>query len=232
MALFDWLLGRPLATAEEDRERVGVMAGIPMLGLDALASAAYGPEAALTILMLLGTAGTAAIGPITLLIVGLLFLVYLSYRQTIAAYPHGGGSYTVAKDNLGVRWGLLAAAALMIDYVLTVAVGISAGVGALVSAIPELQSYTLVLCLATLGTDYHDQSARSQGIRRRLRHTNLPVHSLAAWRIGRRRHQSVCHEWSSDARCSAAYDTRPGGNRQPLAARQSLRQRLHRDDRR
>src|SRR5262249_44430241 len=133
MALFDWLFGRPLATAEEEGERVGTAAGIPLLGLDALSSAAYGPEAALTILLVLGTTGLQYINPITLLIVGLLFLVYLSYRQTIAAYPTGGGSYTVAKENLGVRPGLLAAAALMIDYVLVVAVGISAGVGALVS---------------------------------------------------------------------------------------------------
>ncbi|HJZ55351.1 MAG TPA: APC family permease [Gemmataceae bacterium] len=151
MALFDWLFGRPLATAEEEGERVGTAAGIPLLGLDALSSAAYGPEAALTILLVLGTTGLQYINPITLLIVGLLFLVYLSYRQTIAAYPTGGGSYTVAKENLGVRPGLLAAAALMIDYVLVVAVGISAGVGALVSAIPELQPYTLSLCLVILG---------------------------------------------------------------------------------
>jgi amino acid transporter len=151
MPFADWLFGRPLATEEEEGERVGVAAGIPMLGLDALSSAAYGPEAALTVLLVLGAAGVGYVGPITLLIVGLLFLVYLSYRQTIAAYPTGGGSYTVAKENLGVWPGLLAAAALMIDYVLTVAVGISAGVGALVSAIPELQPHTLKLCVAILG---------------------------------------------------------------------------------
>lgn len=151
MALMNWLFGRPLATAEEEGERVGVAAGIPMLGLDALSSAAYGPEAALTVLLVLGASGLEHIGPITLLIVGLLFLVYVSYRQTLAAYPNGGGSYTVAKENLGVRMGLLAAAALMIDYVLTVAVGISAGVGALVSAIPKWQPHTLTLCLVILG---------------------------------------------------------------------------------
>jgi amino acid transporter len=151
MRLADWLFGRHLATEEEEGERVGVTAGIPMLGLDALSSAAYGPEAALTVLLVVGAAGLGYIGPITLLIVGLLFLVYLSYRQTIAAYPTGGGAYTVAKENLGTRPGLLAAAALMIDYVLTVAVGISAGVGALVSAAPGLQPYTLALCLVILG---------------------------------------------------------------------------------
>ena len=150
MSLFDYILGRRLATYEEGEQRVGVLAGIPMLGLDALGSAAYGPEAALTLLIPLGAMGIAYIGPISTLIIILLLVVYLSYRQTIAAYPHGGGSYTVAKDNLGTTAGLFAAAALLLDYVLVVAVGISAGVGALVSALPALQPHTLSLCLAIL----------------------------------------------------------------------------------
>jgi amino acid transporter len=150
MNLAHWLLGRRLATDEEGEQRVGVLAAIPMLGLDALGSAAYGPEAALTLLIPLGAAGPAYIGPISTLIIILLLVVYFSYRQTIEAYPHGGGSYTVAKENLGVTAGLLAAAALILDYVLVVAVGISAGVGALISAVPALQPYTLWLCLAIL----------------------------------------------------------------------------------
>ncbi len=150
MKVADWLLGKHLATEEEEGQRVGLVAGIPMLGLDALASSAYGPEAALTLLIPLGAAGLAYIGPISALIIALLIVVAVSYRQTIAAYPSGGGSYTVAKENLGTSLGLLAAAALMLDYVLVVAVGISAGIGALVSAIPALQPYTLPLCLATL----------------------------------------------------------------------------------
>jgi amino acid transporter len=150
MALTDVFFGRTLATDEEGEQRVGVLAGIPMLGLDALGSAAYGPEAALTLLIPLGAAGLGYIGPISALIIALLLVVYFSYRQTIAAYPLGGGSYTVARENLGTAAGLLAAAALMLDYVLVVAVGISAGVGALISAVPELQPYTLPLCLAIL----------------------------------------------------------------------------------
>src|SRR6516165_9951718 len=150
MSISDYLFGRRLATFEEGEQRVGVLAGIPMLGLDALGSAAYGPEAALTLLIPLGAAGVFAIGPISTLILVLLIVVYFSYRRTIAAYPLGGGSYTVAKENLGTAPGLLAAAALMLDYVLVVAVGISAGIGALVSALPRLQPYTLALCLATL----------------------------------------------------------------------------------
>src|SRR6516162_7024446 len=166
MPLSDYLFGRRLATFEEGEQRVGVLSGIPMLGLDALGSAAYGPEAALTLLIPLGTAGLVYIGPISALIIALLSIVYFSYRQTIAAYPHGGGSYTVAKDNLGTIAGLLAAAALMLDYVLVVAVGISAGVGALISAVPVLQPYTLPLCLAILAliTLVNLRGARESGL--------------------------------------------------------------------
>ncbi len=149
-SIADALFGRPLATEEEKAERIGPLKGIPIFGLDALSSAAYGPEAALTLLIPLGMAGVAYIWPITVGIVVLLGIVYFSYRQTIAAYPQGGGSYTVASENLGRGPGLLAAAALMIDYVLTAAVGISAGVGALVSAVPSLQNQTLRLCLGIL----------------------------------------------------------------------------------
>ena len=150
MSLLDLLLGKPLASDQARAECIGVGAGIPIFGLDALSSAAYGPEAALTLLIPLGTVGTAYMLPISASIIVLLAIVYFSYRQTIQAYPGGGGSYTVARQNLGANAGLLAAAALMIDYILTVAVGISAGVGALVSAIPSLQSHTLAICLGIL----------------------------------------------------------------------------------
>ena len=150
MSILDILLGKPLANWDERAEQIGVSAGIPIFGLDALSSAAYGPEAALTLLLPLGAAGVAYIVPVSASIIVLLAIVYLSYRQTIAAYPGGGGSYTVATENLGVYPGLLAAAALMLDYILVVAVGISAGVGALVSAVPKLQPHTLLICLAIL----------------------------------------------------------------------------------
>ena len=150
MSLIDTILGRPLASDESGAQRIGVAAGVPTFGLDALSSAAYGPEAALTVLLPLGAAGLTYIFPITVAIVVLLGILYISYRQTIAAYPNGGGSYTVAHENLGPHAGLVAAAALMTDYVLTVAVGISAGIGALISAVPALQPYTLALCLVIL----------------------------------------------------------------------------------
>jgi amino acid transporter len=150
MNLLDLCFGKPLAASDERAEQLGVTSGIPIFGLDALSSAAYGPEAALTLLIPLGAAGIAYIVPISASIIVLLAIVYFSYRQTIAAYPGGGGSYTVASENLGVFAGLLAASALMIDYVLTVAVGISAGVGALVSALPKLLPHTTLLCVGIL----------------------------------------------------------------------------------
>jgi amino acid transporter len=150
MKLEDLLLGKPLRSSEEAGEKLGSIGGLSVFGLDALSSAAYGPEAALTLLIPLAAAGIAYIVPITASIVILLVIVYFSYRQTIEAYPGGGGSYTVARENLGEFAGLLAAAALMIDYVLTAAVGISAGVGALVSAVPSLQPHTLPICLGIL----------------------------------------------------------------------------------
>jgi amino acid transporter len=150
MNISDLILGKPLQTSDERGEQVGPAAGIPIFGLDALSSAAYGPEAALSLLIPLGILGVQYIVPVSAAIITLLIIVYFSYLQTIAAYPSGGGSYTVARSNLGAGPGLLAAAALLTDYILTAAVGISAGVGALVSAIPSLQPHTVTLCLSIL----------------------------------------------------------------------------------
>lgn len=150
MSVIDVLFGRPLASDEQTHQKIGPIAGIPIFGLDALGSAAYGPEAALTILLPLGAMGLTYVVPISVTIILLLAILYFSYRQTIDAYPSGGGSYTVATENLGTRAGLIAGAALLIDYVLVAAVGISAGVGALISAVPWLQPHTLSLCLTML----------------------------------------------------------------------------------
>src|SRR5258707_2618148 len=150
MDILDLIVGKPLKTSEERAEQIGVREGIPIFGLDALSSAAYGPEAALSLLIPLGLLGVEYIVPISAAIIALLVIVYFSYRQTIAAYPTGGGSYTVARFNLGAFSGLLAAAALLTDYILTAAVGISAGVGALTSAVPLLQPHTVGLCLGIL----------------------------------------------------------------------------------
>jgi amino acid transporter len=150
MNILDLLVGKPLKTSDERAEKIGPAQGIPIFGLDALSSAAYGPEAALSLLIPLGLLGVRYIIPISAAIITLLVIVYFSYRQTIAAYPSGGGSYTVARFNLGARASLVAAAALLADYILTAAVGISAGVGALVSAVPSLLPHTVSICLGIL----------------------------------------------------------------------------------
>jgi amino acid transporter len=150
MNILDFVVGKPLKTIDERAEQIGPSAGIPIFGLDALSSAAYGPEAALSLLIPLGLLGVHYIIPISAAIITLLVIVFFSYRQTIAAYPSGGGSYTVARFNLGAFPSLLAAAALLADYILTVAVGISAGVGALISAVPSLQPHTVSFCVGIL----------------------------------------------------------------------------------
>src|SRR3984885_5091137 len=150
MNILDLVVGKPISTSDERAEQIGPTQGIPIFGLDALSSAAYGPEEALSLLMPLGLLGVHYIVPISAAIITLLVIVYFSYRQTIAAYPSGGGSYTVARFNLGAPAGLLAAAALLADYILAAAVGISAGVGALVSAVPSLLPPTVVLCVGIL----------------------------------------------------------------------------------
>jgi amino acid transporter len=150
MSLRRLLLGRTLANREQATRKIGGLEGVPAMGLDGLGSSAYGPEAALTVLIPLGGAALALTGPIIAATIALLAILYISYRQTIRAYPTSGGAYVVSKDNLGVRASLVTAAALMLDYVLNVAIGISAGVGALVSAVPALHPYTLGLCLAIL----------------------------------------------------------------------------------
>ncbi|AIC31591.1 UNVERIFIED_ORG: amino acid transporter [Rhizobium etli] len=148
MNLSTLMFGRRLANREHEDKKIGWVEAVPAIGLDGLGSSSYGPEAALTVLIPLGALGLVYIGPVMGCIVALLAILYFSYRQTLAAYPTNGGAYVVAKENLGEYPSLLAAAALMIDYVLNVAVGVSAGVGALVSAIPSLHPYIVPLCLA------------------------------------------------------------------------------------
>ena len=152
MPLLDKILGRPMTLSERGKESLSVWTGVPVMGLDALASTGYGPEAALTILTPLGLAGLRYFPIIVIIILVELLTLYLSYRQTTAAYPGGGGAYIVASDNLGTNPGVWSGVMLLLDYLLNVAVGISAGIGAVVSAIPALHPYTLPLCLLVLIT--------------------------------------------------------------------------------
>ena len=149
-ALSTWRRPRFRPTGDAERHRLSVTGGLAALSLDAMASVAYGPEAIVIVLALAGGAGLRYTLPVTMAIAGLLGVLTLSYRQVIAAFPQGGGAYGVAKTHLGRRASLVAAASLVVDYVLNVAVSIAAGVAALTSAMPALLPYTVWLCLAVL----------------------------------------------------------------------------------
>lgn len=141
------LVGKTLPTSAHAEERLSNAEGLAVLSSDALSSVAYATEEILIVLVAAGSGAFFWSIPIAATIVLLLVLVILSYRQTIRAYPKGGGSYIVARENLGTYAGLVAGGSLMIDYILTVTVSISAGTAALTSAVPELKPLTIELCL-------------------------------------------------------------------------------------
>ena len=140
-----WFVGTPIPTAQAHHERLNKVTGLAVFASDNLSSVAYATEEILRVLLLAGVGALAFSGPIGLCIGVVIGIVILSYRQNIAAYPSGASDYIVAKDNLGVFPGLTAGAALLIDYTLTVAVSVSAGVAALTSAFPSLYPYRVVL---------------------------------------------------------------------------------------
>jgi amino acid transporter len=140
----------PLRPGEGDRSHLTSLEGLAALSLDALSSVAYGPEAIVLVLITAGTGALNATLPVTLVIAGLLAVLVVSYGQVIAVHPDGGGAYAVAKKDLGPRTSYLAAASLVVDYVLTVAVSLAAGAASLASAFPSLGSHLLELCLVGL----------------------------------------------------------------------------------
>jgi amino acid transporter len=141
------LFGRPLANERLEHERLGKVTALAVLSSDAISSVAYATDQILIVLAVLGAAALQYVVPISAVIVGLLVLVGLSYRQTVFAYPGGGGSYTVARENLGTMAGLVAAAALLTDYILTVSVSIASGIDAIVSAYPGFGARRVVFCV-------------------------------------------------------------------------------------
>jgi amino acid transporter len=145
-----WLLGNPLATAQATHERLSKPIALAVFSSDALSSVAYATEEILLILVLAGTVALHLSIWISLAIVLLLVILTASYRQIIQAYPGGGGAYTVSRANLGVQWSLAAAASLLIDYVLTVAVSVAAGIAAVTSAVPALYEYRVPLGLLAI----------------------------------------------------------------------------------
>ena len=146
-----FLIGRRLETEAEGEERVGVATGLPILASDNISSSAYATEEAMRVLALAGTTALAVTMPIAIAVVFVLAIVILSESRVIRAYPNGGGSYLVARENHGVIAGLVAASALLIDYVLTVAVSTAAGVAAISSFVPELHDYRVVAGLVLIG---------------------------------------------------------------------------------
>jgi len=145
--LRSWLIGRPLSTADAPHQTIGKRVGLAVFASDALSSTAYATQ---EILVILAAAGTLAFGyvfPISIAIVVLLAIVTISYEQTIHTYPDGGGAYIVSRDNLGESSALIAAAALLIDYILTVSVSIASGVAQLASAFPDLYPYRVPLAV-------------------------------------------------------------------------------------
>ncbi len=150
MSIKSFLIGSPIETVREKHERLNKLMGLAVFSSDALSSVAYGTEEILFALILGGTALLHYSLPVTFSIVVLVAIVATSYYQTIHAYPSGGGAYIVAKDNLGTYPGIIAGAALLIDYVLTVTVSISAGIEAITSAFPLLHNQAVIMCLLAI----------------------------------------------------------------------------------
>jgi amino acid transporter len=145
-----YVIGRPMKSAQLEGEKLSKLKALAVLSSDALSSVAYGTEQILLVLMAAGFAAVWYSIPISLAVLGLLLVLILSYRQTIYAYPAGGGAYIVAKENLGVSTGLLAGGSLLVDYILTVAVSSSAGTDAITSAFPSLHSYRVLIALVMI----------------------------------------------------------------------------------
>ncbi len=146
-----WLIGRPLSTADAPHQAIGKAVGLAVFSSDALSSTAYATQEILIILAMAGTAALSYVMPISIAIVALLAIVTFSYEQTIHAYPGGGGAYIVARDNLGNLAAQVAGAALLMDYILTVAVSISSGVAQITSAFPVLFSHRVALAVVLVG---------------------------------------------------------------------------------
>ncbi|MGZ9166908.1 MAG: APC family permease, partial [Anaerolineales bacterium] len=149
-SLSHWFIGRPLSTADAPHQTIGKRVGLAVFASDALSSTAYATQEILGVLTVAGAAALSFVFPISIAIVILLLIVTISYEQTIHAYPGGGGAYIVSRDNLGESYAQVAGASLLMDYILTVAVSISAGVAQIVSAFPALADYRVQIAVAAV----------------------------------------------------------------------------------
>ena len=186
------LVGRRMPLRALEGELLPRWMALPIFASDPLSSVAYATEAALVVLVGASVASRGLIVPISFVIAALLVVVVLSYRQTIFAYPNGGGSYVVSKENLGATAGLVAAAALLTDYVLTAAVSIASGVLAITSAVPSLASHAVALSLGMLLVLLAREPAR----RARVGH--------ARSRCRRTRSSRRCSRWSPSGSCTGS----------------------------
>ena len=172
-SLSTWLIGRPLATADAPEQTIGKAIGLAVFSSDALSSVAYAPQEMLIILAAAGMGAFYISVPLALAICGLLVILTLSYEQTIHAYPGGGGAYIVARDNLGELPAQTAAAALLTDYILTVAVSVSSGVAQIVSAFPKLYEYRVEIGVGLVLLVMLINLARGKRIRVCFCHPNI-----------------------------------------------------------
>lgn len=175
------LVGRPLSMAQARHERLSRWTGLPVFASDNLSSVAYASEEILRVLILAGAAALTLSLPIGLAIAVVIGIVIASYRQTILAYPTGASGYLVTKDNLGTLPGLTAGGSLLIDYTLTVAVSVSAGIAALTSAVPVLFPYRVLLCVAAIGLI---AVANLRGVRESGRLVTLPAYLFIGGFLG------------------------------------------------
>ncbi len=181
-ALKRLLVGRPIATSEGEHQRLSKPVALATFSADAISSTAYATEEILFVIAV-GTGTSLSLGlsklvPISIVVAVLIAIVVASYRQTIFAYPHGGGSYLVSRDNLGRYPSLVAGASLLVDYILTVAVSISAGVAAIVSlpAFRDLAEHRVGVGLALIAAHHRGQPAGAEGVGLRLRLPHLHLH--------------------------------------------------------
>jgi hypothetical protein len=190
-----YVIGPPLKSEGLAEEKLSKLKALAILSSDALSSVAYGTEQILIVLMAVGFTALWYSIPISLAVLGLLTILILSYRQTIFAYPTGGGAYIVSKENLGVPVGLLAGGSLLVDYILTVAVSISAGTDAITSAFPALHDYRVLIALVMIAFLNNHESSRDYGISKRPCISCLFV-CLIDSAADYQRHLSICNGWS------------------------------------
>ena len=171
-----------LVSEREEHERLTKLKALAVFSSDNISSSAYATEEMMRVLVVAGVGAFSLVMPLTLVIVVVLAIVATSYRQTIKAYPNGASSYIVASDNLGAPAGLVAAGALLIDYTLTVAVSVSAGVAAITSIVPALYAEKVLICRRDRGCPDARQPARRPRVRHDLHGADLPVHRGGAGR--------------------------------------------------